>query len=163
MDLKKVPIIIFAGFGLLFAFILLSMYVFNLAPGDVSKPEATEYFGGISPSPFGICGIKVDTPKSGTEIIFPLIIAGYVNECGWNIQNGNAGTFQIIDESGRTITGEIPLNVVSSGFGKYNFSFSVKANMLPSGDEGYILFREKEESKSDKDLQEFIVPVKFKQ
>ena len=76
MDLKKVPIIISAGFGFLFAFILLSLYVFNLGPTDVDKPEATNYFGGISPSPLGICGVKMDTPKSGAEVVFPIIIAG---------------------------------------------------------------------------------------
>jgi hypothetical protein len=163
MDLKKVPIIIFAGFGFLFAFILLSLYVFNLGPTDVDKPEATNYFGGISPSPLGICGVKMDTPKADTEVVFPIIIAGYVGDCGWDVEGGYAGSFQIIDESGRTITGEIALKVVSAGFGKYNFSFAVTPQLLPSGDEGYILFKDADLEKSNEEDREFILPIKFKQ
>ncbi len=46
------------------------------------------------------CGITVYHPKQYEEVTFPFEVSGYVNGCGWGIQDSTVGVLTVLGENG---------------------------------------------------------------
>jgi len=90
------------------------------------------------------CGVTVNHPEftRGEKVSFPLIVDGYANGCGWEVQNLRAGTVQVFDTTGHPVTREYNLVVpADSKEAPYYFSANLVPNAAPRTDTGTILLR----------------------
>jgi len=89
------------------------------------------------------CGLTVQHPDPAkpTKLSFPLVIDGYVNGCGWDISKNTAGTAQIFDQSGMSVTA--PTSLAVSADQKetpYYFSALLIPSAAPHTDKGNLIF-----------------------
>jgi hypothetical protein len=56
------------------------------------------------------CDITVDSPKAKERILLPLTVKGFINGCGWEMGQANAGTAQIFDGKGLPVSAATPLS-----------------------------------------------------
>ena len=73
------------------------------------------------------CGLTINNPSQNSKANFPVLVDGYVNGCGWNINNNGAGTVQIFDNQGLPITLPTTLNVAPESNGA---PYYFKANLI---------------------------------
>lgn len=88
------------------------------------------------------CGVTVNNPnsKGGTKVAYPLLVDGYVNGCGWNVDNGRAGSAQILDAHGHVVVPPTTLVVpIDSTNAPFYFSADLTAIAPPTTDTGSLL------------------------
>ena len=49
------------------------------------------------------CGVTIYHPKQYEEVTFPFEVSGYVNGCGWDIENNIAGVLTVLGDNGLII------------------------------------------------------------
>lgn len=85
------------------------------------------------------CGITVKEPLRDARVTFPASTRGYLNGCGWEVDNGVGGSVQIFDGYGMPVTARIPL-VVSGKSAPYSFSAVLLLRQVPATGNGSIVF-----------------------
>ena len=86
------------------------------------------------------CGLTVQAPNENGKVLFPLTVKGYVNGCGWQAQNGSAGTVQVFDETGALLTAQTNLVVPPDSSGMpYYFESTLQLLAAPHTDTGSVI------------------------
>ncbi len=86
------------------------------------------------------CGLTVSNPKPDAKAVFPVVVDGYINACGWNAANGGAGTAQIFDGQGLPVTLPVGLSIDShSESAPFYFKASLVLHTPPHTDAGNIV------------------------
>ncbi len=89
------------------------------------------------------CGLTVNDPDATKDIkaVFPILVDGYANGCGWDVSSGNAGTVQVFDGKGLPVTLPTGMFVVrESTNAPFYFKTYLKLHTPPTTDKGNILF-----------------------
>ncbi len=88
------------------------------------------------------CGLTVTEPKNldKAPVVFPVVVKGYINGCGWD-KNGNlAGHIQVFDKKGVMMTDMIPMIVPADSVEQpFYFESTLKMLRVPTTDVGTIL------------------------
>ena len=88
------------------------------------------------------CGITVKSPSYGKDekVSFPIKVNGYVNGCGWDVEDTSVGTAQIFDGRGLPVTKPVPLVVPDDSKEEpFYFEATLLPISAPSTDVGNIL------------------------
>jgi hypothetical protein len=84
---------------------------------------------------------KIQTIQNNQTISFPLHLEGYVNGCGWEMNEATAGTVQIFDAKGAAVTRSEPLVYDDTGTQLPRaFIADLHAVAPPSVDTGSLVF-----------------------
>lgn len=88
------------------------------------------------------CGLTVTSPKlnKGQKVTYPLSVEGYLNGCGWQAKGAVAGTVQIFDSRGQTVTAPKKLMIPSDSTEEpFYFTATLQPQNAPTTDTGSIL------------------------
>jgi hypothetical protein len=89
------------------------------------------------------CGLTVNNPDAtkDTKAIFPIVVDGYANGCGWELSSGSAGTVQVFDGKGLPVTLPTRLFIAKESVSApYYFKNNLVLRTPPTTDKGNILF-----------------------
>jgi hypothetical protein len=120
--------------------VVLMLFIFGFFQSSKSTWGAFNYKGLLHLQ----CGITYSNPKpvDGVSVVFPLVVNGYVNGCGWTVAGGSAGTAQVFDAMGQALTKPVTLVVpADSTEAPYNFSANLSLIAAPKTSYGNILLR----------------------
>ncbi len=138
-------IIAFLLAGVLFGFFKKSNFFIKPPSFDVANQDSQ--IDNNTPINNYKCGLSILQPNLQSEpLMFPLVVTGYVNGCGWNAYNGYAGSIQVFDGDGIPVSLNTPLPLTpESKSGNSNppsvFSTSIELTRNPTLRQGFIIFQ----------------------
>ncbi len=87
------------------------------------------------------CGLTYSGISDNQKIILPLEVTGYINECGWTVNERMAGKAQIFDGKGLAVTTPFDLIITDNGTQyPYPFKATLHAISAPETDTGQFVF-----------------------
>lgn len=149
---------------IIFGFILVAFIVGFFASRKSYSPIMFPNVTGDSNSPFTLysqnkCGLSITKPIENESLSSTIVVAGYINGCGWSLDGQSAGTVQVLNQSGQVISGTYTLFVPShSPFSASYFSATVYINGSHTGT-GSLLFRNNEPAEESEII---VLPINFK-
>lgn len=113
-----------------------SLNLFNFNQNQIGTNDKLDKNGLNIKSQFSACGINVTSPYKWDTINNIFQLSGSVNGCGWNIQNGFIGTFELVDaKTNKSLTDKVSIPVDSSG----QFKATIALKNTPDSSVGYVL------------------------
>lgn len=97
--------------------------------------------GPVVVKPTSKCGLQIVSPEQNEAITDSLTVAGYINGCGWEYQNGFVGYVQVLDGTGAIVSNLETLEATSNvSTLPVSFEKAIALRQTPKGFAGLIVF-----------------------